>query len=99
MAGDRQFSCGVWQLAEAYSRAGHAVYMYHFTQRSSVSPWPPYMGALHGDEILFVFGVPLAQRGRYTGPEVQLSCKMMRYWANFAKTGGVLWTPIVSQWE
>ncbi|XP_043219104.1 acetylcholinesterase-like [Amphibalanus amphitrite] len=87
MAGDRQFTCGVQQLAETYARAGADVYMYHFIQRSSASPWPRYMGVLHGDEILFVFGVPLTKRKQYKRREVELSCKMMRYWANFAKTG------------
>ena len=87
MAGDHQFTCGVQHLAETYAGAGGRVYMYYFSQRSSVSPWPPYMGVLHGDEILFVFGVPLGGKKRYKRPEVELSCRMMRYWANFAKTG------------
>ena len=87
MAGDHQFTCGVIEVADIYARANNGVYMYYFTQRSSVSPWPPYMGVLHGDEILFVFGVPLNPAKHYTPEEAQLSSKMMRYWANFAKTG------------
>ena len=87
MAGDHQFTCGVIELADVYARANSGVYMYYFSQRSSVSPWPPYMGVLHGDEILFVFGVPLNPAKHYTPEESQLSSKMMRYWANFAKTG------------
>ena len=42
---------------------------------------------MDGDEILFVFGVPLNPGKHYTPEETELSSKMMRYWANFAKTG------------
>ncbi|XP_043238566.1 acetylcholinesterase-like isoform X1 [Amphibalanus amphitrite] len=87
MAGDHQFTCGLMEVADVYARANSGVYMYFFSQRSSVSPWPRYMGVLHGDEILFVFGLPLNPAKHYTPEEAELSSKMMRYWANFAKTG------------
>lgn len=87
MAGDRQFTCGVHLMAERYAATGNRVYVYYFSQRSSVTPWPRYMGALHGDEIMFVFGAPLNPGKRYSAPDIKLSRKMMRYWANFAKTG------------
>ena len=37
--------------------------------------------------IQFVFGKPLDKSFTYKPEEVELSKKMMKYWANFAKTG------------
>ena len=70
-----------------YSETGNNVYMYYFSQRASNSPWPLWSGALHADEIAFIFGYPLNRSKGYDESEVRLSKKMMTYWANFAKTG------------
>lgn len=85
--GDFHFTCPVQDMAIRYSQAGNAVYMYQYKHRSSLSPWPKWMGTLHGDEINFVFGEPLNMAYNYTALEVELSKRMMRYWANFAKFG------------
>lgn len=45
------------------------------------------MGVIHGYEIEFVFGLPLEKRLNYTQEEEKLSRRMMKYWANFARTG------------
>lgn len=42
---------------------------------------------MHADEISYVFGEPLDSSKGYRPDEVQLSKRIMRYWANFAKTG------------
>lgn len=55
--------------------------------RSMNNPWPRWTGVMHADEISYVFGEPLDPTKGYTPEEVNLSKKMMRYWANFAKTG------------
>lgn len=87
IVGDYYFTCHVNEFAQQYAQAGNAVYMYYFKQRSSRSPWPKWMGVLHGDEINFVFGEPLNQMYNYTPKEVELSKRMMKYWGNFAKFG------------
>lgn len=87
IVGDYYFTCHVNELAHRYALAGNSVYMYYFKQRSSMSPWPKWMGVLHADEINFVFGEPLNQMFNYTPKEVDLSRRMMKYWANFAKFG------------
>lgn len=87
IVGDYYFTCHVNELAHRYALAGNQVYMYYFKQRSSMSPWPKWMGVLHADEINFVFGEPLNQSLNYTSKEVELSKRMMRYWGNFAKYG------------
>ncbi|XP_035289075.1 acetylcholinesterase-like isoform X1 [Anguilla anguilla] len=71
--------------AEGNSPGG--VYLYLFDHRASNLPWPEWMGVIHGYEIEFVFGLPLERRLNYTAQEEQLSRRMMRYWANFARTG------------
>ncbi|KAM9425765.1 acetylcholinesterase [Pholidichthys leucotaenia] len=63
------------------------VYVYLFDHRASNLVWPEWMGVMHGYEIEFVFGLPLEKRLNYTMEEEKLSRRMMRYWANFARTG------------
>ncbi|XP_074479494.1 acetylcholinesterase [Sebastes fasciatus] len=63
------------------------VYLYLFDHRASNLAWPEWMGVIHGYEIEFVFGLPLVKRLNYTSEEEKLSQRMMKYWANFARTG------------
>jgi len=60
-------------------------------QRYSVNPWPRWMGVMHGDEIMFVFGEALKNDTShiYSLEDQQLSRKIMTYWTNFAKTRSV----------
>jgi len=85
--GDKEFTCPVVEFAHRYAETGNNVYMYYFTQRPSISKWPEWAGAMHADEISFVFGAPLNVSNGYTQEEVTLSKQIMSYWANFAKTG------------
>lgn len=87
IVGDYYFTCHVNEFAHHYAQAGNAVYMYYFKHRSTTSPWPKWMGVLHADEIYFVFGEPLNPVHNYTKKEQDLSRRMMRYWANFARYG------------
>ncbi|XP_056431551.1 acetylcholinesterase [Gadus chalcogrammus] len=63
------------------------VYLYLFDHRASNLAWPEWMGVIHGYEIEFVFGLPLERRLNYTSEEEKLSRRIMRHWANFARTG------------
>ena len=88
--GDYQFTCPVVDWAHRYAETGgdlSNVYMYHFIQQSSISPWPKWTGSMQGDEIPFVFGKPLNLTHGYTQQEVNLSKRMMSFWGNFANTG------------
>lgn len=87
MVGDYQFTCNVNEFAHRYAETGNNVYMYYYKHRSVISPWPSWAGVIHGDEISFVFGEPLNPSKNYAPQEIELSKRMMRYWANFAKTG------------
>nr|ADK12695.1 acetylcholinesterase precursor [Tetranychus urticae] len=85
--GDYHFTCPVNEMSYRYALYGNDVWTYHFTHRSSKSFWPSWMGVIHGEEIKFVLGEPLDPVHGYTPAEVQLSKRIMRYWANFARTG------------
>ncbi|XP_044730574.1 acetylcholinesterase-like [Chrysoperla carnea] len=87
MVGDYQFTCNVNEFAHRYAETGNFVYMYYFKHRSISNPWPSWTGVMHGDEINYVFGEPLNPAKNYAPEEIELSRRMMRYWANFAKTG------------
>lgn len=52
-------------------------------------PWPEWMGVLHGDEIMFIFGETLKPKSNFSHADKRLSARMMTYWTNFAKTGFV----------
>ena len=42
---------------------------------------------MHGDEIEYVFGVPLKRPEFYTQEEVKFAEDVVDLWANFAKSG------------
>ena len=87
MVGDYHFTCSVNEFAHRYAETGNKVYMYYFTHRSAGNPWPSWTGVMHGDEINYIFGEPLNPLKNYQVEEQELSRRIMRYWANFAKTG------------
>ncbi|GLG99963.1 Acetylcholinesterase, partial [Gryllus bimaculatus] len=86
MVGDYHFTCNVNEFAHRYAETGNNVYMYYFRHRSQSNPWPSWTGVMHGDEINYIFGEPLNPEHPYSPQEVELARRMMRYWANFAKT-------------
>lgn len=87
MTGDFKFACGVNEFAQRYAEEGNDVFMYYFTQRSEKDPWPQWTGIKHGDEIDYIFGGPLNQTLQFSDKEKEFSRRVMRYWANFARTG------------
>ncbi|XP_072551548.1 cholinesterase-like [Salminus brasiliensis] len=98
LVGDRYFSCPLLDFARRYVEHGGSASVYLFNHRSSSNSWPKWMGVMHGDEIEFVFGIPQNSSRGYTEEEVAMSRRMMRHWANFAKTGnpsaeGSAWPP------
>ncbi|XP_072497459.1 acetylcholinesterase isoform X1 [Notamacropus eugenii] len=87
VVGDHNVVCPVAQLAGGLAAQGARVYAYVFDHRASTLSWPLWMGVPHGYEIEFIFGLPLEPTLNYTGPERSLALRLMRYWANFARTG------------
>ncbi|KAL6478589.1 hypothetical protein MHYP_G00120220 [Metynnis hypsauchen] len=98
LVGDRYFSCPLLDFARRYVEHGGSARVYLFDHRSSSNSWPKWMGVMHGDEIEFVFGIPQNSSRGYTDEEVTMSRRIMRHWANFAKSGnpsaeGSAWPP------
>lgn len=89
VVGDHFFTCPLLDFVRTFAGFGNKAFVYYFGHRSSRNPWPRWMGVMHGYEIEFVFGLPLNLSLGYTEEEEALSRKMMKHWANFAKTGSV----------
>ncbi|KAJ8311385.1 hypothetical protein KUTeg_010740 [Tegillarca granosa] len=90
LVGDYFFKCIVIPFAQRFNKmitGSESVYMFSFEHRSSNTPFPEWMGVVHGDEIAYQMGLPTDPRYKYSKKEAELSKKMMKYWVNFAKTG------------
>ena len=90
VVGDHNVVCPVAQLAGRLAAQGARVYAYIFEHRASTLSWPLWMGVPHGYEIEFIFGLPLEPSLNYTAEERIFAQRLMRYWANFARTGSVV---------
>ncbi|XP_007474942.1 liver carboxylesterase 1-like [Monodelphis domestica] len=105
MLGDLFFGIPSVIVARHHRDSGAPTYLYQFEHRSSFGGnlKPVTIGADHGDEFFFVFGIPFVNE-HSPEEEKQLSRTMMKYWANFARNGnpngdGLLNWPVYDQNE
>nr|VZI37874.1 unnamed protein product [Spirometra erinaceieuropaei] len=93
LVGDIEVTCGALQFAQRVAQLPNAiVYVYNFVHKTQNNGFPDWTGAMHGQEVDYVFGMPFSQSFKsnfhdYTKEEAGLSEVVMRYWANFARTG------------
>ncbi|XP_069848428.1 carboxylesterase 1E-like isoform X1 [Dipodomys merriami] len=75
-------------VSRGHRDAGAPTYMYEFQYRPSFSPDMKPMTVIgdHGDEVYSVFGAPILREGA-SEEEINLSKTVMKFWANFARTG------------
>ncbi|XP_046393228.1 neuroligin-1-like [Ischnura elegans] len=84
--------------APAPSTSGSApktksTYFYVFEYQTKYGDYPQRQGCVHGEELPYVFGAPLAPQTatpfpkNFTKAETQLSEATIIYWSNFARTG------------
>ncbi|XP_054833288.1 cholinesterase-like [Eublepharis macularius] len=88
--GDYMFVCPENEVATKITKSGSPVYAYTFTHRSIGSVWPEWLGSMHGSEIPYLFGTLTLLMGTnetHTGAELALIPRVMRYWAEFARSG------------
>nr|XP_034963156.1 cholinesterase-like [Zootoca vivipara] len=86
--GDYPFLCPVMEFAAKAREVGSPAYVYAFSHRSSGFPWPEWIGTPHGAEIPYLFGnLAASMRTNPSEAEVELSRRVMRYWAEFARSG------------
>ena len=85
-------------MADVHSKVA-PVYMYEFAHRAKSRPsTEPWMGAVHGENVPFVFGFPLLPRALpyYSEGDRNVSLLIITMYANFARSGdptasGVTW--------
>ncbi|XP_067386185.1 acetylcholinesterase-like [Emydura macquarii macquarii] len=90
IVGDYYIVCPVAEMAQREAMAGSSVYTYYFTHRTSSLSTPAWTGVPHGSELPYVFGTLASVGGTnrtHTEAEARLSRRMMRYWAEFARSG------------
>uniref|UniRef100_A0A8C8VGX0 Carboxylic ester hydrolase n=1 Tax=Pelusios castaneus TaxID=367368 RepID=A0A8C8VGX0_9SAUR len=88
--GDNFIVCPVAEVARKKAEAGSLVYAYYFTHRSSSLSSPEWMGVPHSSDLLFTLGTLASVGGTnntHTEAEAGLSRRVMRYWAEFARSG------------
>ncbi|XP_069822445.1 fatty acyl-CoA hydrolase precursor, medium chain-like isoform X2 [Dendropsophus ebraccatus] len=94
LVGDLIFVIPALKTAMYHRDSGHPTYFYEFQHRPSLfaDSKPGFVKADHGDELFFVIGAPFLEgdvlfAGASTEEEEVLSKVVMKYWANFARTG------------
>ena len=90
---DYMFREGITKLAMEWSKNHRNVYLYHFGYRPK-HLIHPQLGIAHTLEIDFVFGTPFLNGSilnlvinKFTEEDREMSSKMMKMWADFAKNG------------
>ncbi|KFW05207.1 Neuroligin-1, partial [Fulmarus glacialis] len=78
--------------AKPHAEYQSPVYFYPFYHHCQTDARPEWADAAHGDEIPYVFGVPMVGATdlfpcNFSKNDVMLSAVVMTYWTNFAKTG------------
>ncbi|GIY87221.1 acetylcholinesterase-1 [Caerostris darwini] len=86
-SGDSSLLCETVYFAESYAEKKNDVYYYFFVHRPSNTPWYPWMGVAHYEEVQFIFGRPFRKPKNYKSKEIELSGKMIKIWMDFAKNG------------
>ncbi|PIO33449.1 hypothetical protein AB205_0208940, partial [Aquarana catesbeiana] len=94
LCGDFVFVMPALKTAKYHRDSGYPVYFYEFHRRPSIFKdiKPDHVKADHGDELFFVIGGPFLPddtlfSGQTEEDEKVLSKNIMKYWANFARTG------------
>ncbi|XP_072290621.1 pyrethroid hydrolase Ces2e-like [Eucyclogobius newberryi] len=92
--GDFIFTVPALKTIKAHTDAGAPVYVYeyNFSPPMQKKLRPDFVGADHGDEVFAVFGMCLTTthiqlNEECSKEEIDLSLSVMKYWANFARTG------------
>ncbi|XP_068444088.1 neuroligin-2a isoform X2 [Clinocottus analis] len=89
---DHQWVAPAVATAKLHADFQSPVYFYTFYHHCQTETRPEWADAAHGDEIPYVFGVPMIGATdlfpcNFSKNDVMLSAVVMTYWTNFAKTG------------
>ncbi|XP_036044412.1 carboxylesterase 1E-like isoform X2 [Onychomys torridus] len=88
LIGDVMFGVPSVIVSRGHRDAGAPTYMYEFQYHPSFSSdlKPKTVIGDHGDEVYSVFGAPILREGA-SEEETNLSKMVMKFWANFARSG------------
>ncbi|CEF70611.1 Acetylcholinesterase [Strongyloides ratti] len=86
------FNCDLSAFATKYSNSSSKnVYFYTYTKRSPINVWPKWTGAMHGDDLIDIFGIPFRHPEKYDEKilekEKSYSDNVMWTIGNFTSTG------------
>ncbi|KAG2467735.1 NLGNX protein, partial [Polypterus senegalus] len=89
---DHQWVAPAVATAKLHADYQSPVYFYTFYHHCQTEGRPEWADAAHGDEIPYVFGIPMIGATdlfpcNFSKNDVMLSAVVMTYWTNFAKTG------------
>ncbi|XP_048398372.1 neuroligin-1 isoform X1 [Stegostoma tigrinum] len=89
---DHQWVAPAVATADLHSGFGSPTFFYAFYHHCQSDMMPAWADASHGDEIPYVFGIPMIGATElfpcnFSKNDVMLSAVVMTYWTNFAKTG------------
>nr|XP_006005750.1 PREDICTED: acetylcholinesterase [Latimeria chalumnae] len=89
---DHQWVAPAVATAKLHAEYQSPVYFYTFYHHCQTETRPEWADAAHGDEIPYVFGIPMIGATdlfpcNFSKNDVMLSAVVMTYWTNFAKTG------------
>jgi para-nitrobenzyl esterase len=89
---DAGFAWHTWVWARLQARTGKSpVYLYYFDHvppRPADSPWKGATGAVHSEEIIYVFhNLKQDPSLPWSAADRRISADMAAYWTNFAKRG------------
>ncbi|CAL8308733.1 unnamed protein product [Gadus morhua 'NCC'] len=89
---DHQWVAPAVATAKLHAEFQSPVYFYTFHHHCQTEARPEWADAAHGDELPYVFGVPMLGATdlfpcNFSKNDVMLSAVVMTYWTNFAKTG------------
>ncbi|XP_067118519.1 neuroligin-4, X-linked-like [Centruroides vittatus] len=90
--GDALITAPLIKAGNIHSALNSRTYFYVFTYQTENGDYSQRLGAIHGEELPYVFGVPIVGtlshfKANYTRSEVLLAETTMLHWTNFAKTG------------
>ena len=78
------YRCPVVAQLLWHTEVGNPGYEYQFDH---AAPGREALGAVHGAEVPFVFGLPGGNNASYRALDHEISATLQQYWTNFAKTG------------
>lgn len=77
------------ETGDILSSLNQDLWFYVFDYQSKASAYKQRQGAVHGEMLKYVFGLPLTNPTQFSEMEASLSRLVMSFWGNFIANGYV----------